>query len=108
MNREEWKETVRRLSLTEFRTLHEVVSEEFSAREAQQVANLRTGDWVEFDDQHGRTLRGTVTKVNRRTVSLHVDTRPGDGVSPHWRVSVSLVRRILSGDSPREALPPGD
>jgi hypothetical protein len=107
MNREAWKEAVRRLPTEEFQTLQEVVWEEHRAREAQQLAGLRTGDWVEFQDKYGQSLRGVVTRMNRRTVSVEVDSRPGDGVSRHWRVGVSLVRRVLPGEAPLEGLPPG-
>ena len=107
MNREGWKETVRRLSLEEFQTLQEVIWEEHRAREAQQLAGLRTGDWVVFEDRHGRTLHGVVTRMNQRTVSVDVDSRPGEGVARHWRVSVSLVRRTLSGNAAPPGLPPG-
>jgi hypothetical protein len=107
MNREGWKETVRRLSFEELQTLHEVVWEENRAREAQLLAGLRTGDWVAFEGRDGRTLRGVVTRMNRRTVSVDVDSRPGDGVSHHWRVGVSLVRRILPGETPPPGLPRG-
>ena len=108
MNREGWKETVRRLSLEEFRVLQEVIWEEHRGREAQQLAGLRTGDWVEFEDyRSGRALRGVVTRMNRRTVSVDVPPEDGHAHPHHWRVSVTLVRRILPGETPPGRLPPG-
>jgi len=107
MNKEGWKETVRHLSLEEFRVLQEVIWEEYRAREAQQLGSLRNGDWVEFEDKHGRTLRGVVTNLNRRTISIEVDHPPGEGIGRHWRVSASLVRRIHSGEVTPAGLPSG-
>ena len=95
MNRDQWRGTVRRLSLEEFRTLQEVVAEEYHAREAEHLAKLRVGDWVEFEDRDGQTIRGTVHRTNRRTVEITTDGEGPDGGHRHWRVSVSLIRRVL-------------
>ena len=108
MNRESWRETVRRLSLEEFRLLQEVVAEEFRAREAEHLAKLRVGDWVEFEDRDGKTIRGTVHRINRRTVEVTHDGEGPNGGHHHWRVSVTLVRRVLSGDPTPPELPAGD
>jgi hypothetical protein len=102
MNREKWQETVRRLSLEEFRTLQQVIAEEYHAREAQQLSTLRAGDWVEFEDKAGRTLRGEVHRLNRRTVEISMDD---GGRHAHWRVSVSLVRPIISAKPKQVELP---
>jgi hypothetical protein len=101
MNREKWRETVRRLSLEEFRALQQVIAEEYHAREAQQLSTLRAGDWVEFEDKEGRTLRGEVHRLNRRTVEIGLDE---GGSHSHWRVSVTLVRRIISAEPARAEL----
>ena len=102
MNREQWREAVRRLSLEEFRTLQRVVAEEYHAREAQQLSALRAGDWVEFEGRDGQIVRGVVHRLNRRTVEVTCDD---GGHHAHWRVSVSLVRRILSAEAPPAGLP---
>lgn len=108
MNREAWQETVRRLSLDEFRLLHEVVAEEYHAREAEHLAKLRVGDWVEFEDRHGRTVRGTVRRINRRTVEVTTDGHGTEEGHHHWRVSATLIRRVLEGEPAPPALPAGD
>ncbi len=108
MNRDQWRENVRRLSLEEFRTLQEVVAEEYQAREAEHLAKLRIGDWVEFEARDGQTIRGTVHRINRRTVEVTTDGQGAEGGHHHWRVSVSLVHRILSGEPTPPELPPGD
>ena len=106
MNREGWTEAVRRLSPEEFRVLSEIVGEEFRAREARSLSALRVGDWVEFHDRYGRPVRGTVQKMNRRTVEVHSEESGGHDRPTHWKVSVSLVRRVLAGDPGPASLPP--
>lgn len=106
MNRDQWREAARRLSLEEFRVLQHVVGEESQAREAQQLAQLRPGDWVEFDDRDGQTVRGKVHRLNRRTVEVTTDGQGAAGGHHHWRVSVTLVRRVLSGEPPPREPPP--
>ena len=105
MKREAWREMLRGLSPEEFRAVQEVLWEEARAREAQHLAALRTGDWVEFEDRHGATHRGTVTRINARTISVLCE--PGERGAPatHWRVVASFVRRILPVEVPRAALP---
>ncbi len=107
MNRDQWREAVRRLSLEEFRILQEVVGEEHQAREAQQMATLRPGDWVEFEDRHGEMVRGVVRRLNRRTVEVTTDGQGEHGGHHHWRVSVTLVRRIVPGEPTPHELPAG-
>lgn len=107
MNRDQWRGTVRRLSLEEFRLLQEVVVEESHAREAEHLAKLRVGDWVEFEDRLGETVRGVVRRLNRRTVEVTTEGQGAGGGHHHWRVSVSLVRRILPGGPSPAELPAG-
>lgn len=108
MNREQWRDAVRRLTLEEFRLLQEVVAEEYHAREAEHLAKLRVGDWVEFEDRNGQTIRGKVRQINRRTVEVTTDGQGNDGGHHHWRVSVTLVRRVLSGEPTPPELPAGE
>ncbi|MGI0072151.1 MAG: mechanosensitive ion channel domain-containing protein [Thermoplasmata archaeon] len=107
MTREAWQETLRRLSAEEFQILREAVWEEARAREAQHLSNLRIGDWVEFEDRHGRKHRGTVTRINARTVSVDCDSGEPDGHPHHWRVAASLARRIVSAETPMASLSAG-
>ena len=48
---------------------------------------MAIGDTVEFDAR-GRTVRGTVTKINRKTVIVN---EPGYG---SWKVTASLLRVV--------------
>ncbi len=103
--REVWQEMLRGLSTEEFHVLQEVVWEESRAREAHRLSELRSGDWVEFEDRNGITHRGTVTRLNARTVSVLCEPGEQGGSAMHWRVAVSYVRRIVRVDVPRTALP---
>ncbi len=105
MDREAWRETLRRLSTEEFRVLREAVSDEVRARETQHLATIRMGDWVEFQDRYGVTHRGTVTRINSRTISVHCEPGERGEPSTHWRVAATFVRRIVPVEIAREALP---
>lgn len=105
MDREAWRERLRGLSAEEFRVLREVVGDEVRARETQHLAMLRVGDWVEFEDRYGVTHRGTVTRMNARTVSVHCKAGAQGEPATHWRVAVTFVRRIFPVEAARETLP---
>lgn len=53
---------------------------------AVQALAFRPGDEVEFDAR-GQMRRGTVTKVNQKTVSVQVGATP-------WRVGAAYLRRV--------------
>ncbi|MHB1435720.1 MAG: hypothetical protein ACYCPN_00020 [Thermoplasmata archaeon] len=105
MNREAWRERIRGLSAEEFRVLRELVSDEVRAREFQHLATIRMGDWVEFKDRYGITHRGTVTRINPRTISVHCEPGERGEPSTRWRVAATFVRRIVPVEVAREALP---
>ena len=56
-----------------------------SARNLAQLSRFAVGMMVEFDAEDGRTVTGTVARLNQRTATV---------VSPsgRWRVSPSLLR----------------
>ncbi len=105
MKREAWQELLRGLSPKEFRIAHEVVEGEVRAREVQHLSALRTRDWVEFEDRRGTTHRGTVSRINARTISVHCEPEEEGGPGIHWRGAASLVRRIVPVEVPRTAIP---
>ncbi|MCI4373595.1 MAG: hypothetical protein L3K02_08150 [Thermoplasmata archaeon] len=105
MNREAWREMLRGLSAEEFRVLREVVGDEARAREAQHLATIRMGDWVEFEGRNGIRHRGTVTRINARTISVHCEPGERGEASTHWRVAATFVRRIVPIEVAREAIP---
>ena len=108
MKREAWQETLRGLSAEEFQIVREAVWAEVRAREAQHRSALRIGDWVEFDDRQGRKQRGIVTRINARTISVDCDSGEPDGHPHHWRVTASLVRRIVSAAPAMSSLSAGN
>ncbi len=105
MDREAWREMLRGLSVEEFRLLRELVGDEDRAREAHQLAMLRIGDWVEFEDRNEITHRGIVARMNSRTIAVRC--APGEHGQPstEWRVGVTFIRRIVPVEAARQALP---
>lgn len=107
MDAEKWREAIRRLSLEEFTQLKELVWDESRAREAQHLADLRRGDWVEFHDRHGKARRGVVTRINSKSVSVECEPEEGHNHPSVWRVAPSLLRRLLPAEVVSPVLPGG-
>jgi hypothetical protein len=103
MTREEWRTTLRNLSSEELRELSTLVREEYLAREARHASELRIGDLVEFQDRAGKTVQGTLVRVNARSVSVHCCPAKGHEGSEekgtYWRLTPSLVRRVPPTDA---------
>jgi hypothetical protein len=64
-----------------------------SAKSLAQLARFSVGMVVEFDTDDGRTIRGTVARLNQRTATV---------VTPlgRWRISPSLLR---AADAPQSS-----
>jgi len=60
--------------------------------EEQEVSTFKVGDTVEFKDKYGIVQRGTVTKVNQRTVN--VDTEKAGA----WRISPRFLTKVQSAE----------
>jgi hypothetical protein len=60
-----------------------------SARSLTQLARFSVGMVVEFDTDDGRTVSGTVARLNRQTVTVVA-------ASGRWRVSPSRLRVVSS------------
>jgi len=58
-----------------------------SAKRLGQLARFSVGMLVEFDIEDGRTLKGTVARLNRQTATVVAE-------SGRWRVSPSLLRPV--------------
>ena len=56
-----------------------------SARSLAQLSRFAVGMVIEFDTEDGRTVTGTVARLNQRTATVV-------GPSGRWRVSPSLLR----------------
>lgn len=76
-----------------------------SAKNLTQLSRFSVGMVVEFDTDDGRTVSGTVARLNQRTATIVT-------ASGRWRVSPSLLRvldalQASSGSGPRVvAMPP--
>jgi hypothetical protein len=60
-----------------------------SAKSLTQLARFSVGMAVKFDTDDGRTITGTVARLNQRTVTVVT-------ASGRWRVSPSLLRTAAS------------
>ena len=58
-----------------------------SAKRLAQLARFSVGMLVEFDTDDGRTVKGTVARLNRQTATVVAE-------SGRWRVSPSLLRPV--------------
>lgn len=54
-----------------------------------QLQEFAPGDVVEFSDQNGKLVRGTIERVNKKTVSI--DTK--DGL--RWKVPPSFLKKVF-------------
>lgn len=54
----------------------------------QQARSLDVGDTVQFEGRGGRTVVGTVEKINRKTVIVN---SPSQG---KWKVTASMLKQI--------------
>lgn len=59
-----------------------------AARQLVALSQFSVGMAVEFTTDDGRTIHGTITKLNRRTASICAES------GGHWRVSPSLLRAV--------------
>ena len=65
-----------------------------SARQLTQLAQFSIGMTVEFDTDDGRTIRGTISRLNRQTATVV-------GPAGHWRVSPSLLTVVTDQETAR-------
>jgi hypothetical protein len=66
-----------------------------SARQLVDLARFSVGMRVEFTTDDGRTLRGDITRLNRKTATVCCNP------SGHWRVSPALLRPLIDHESYR-------
>jgi len=71
-----------------------------SAKHLTQLARFSVGMTVEFRTEDGRTVRGTVSRLNRQTVTVV-------GPSGQWRVTPSLLQAVSHSEPSRVvSMPP--
>jgi hypothetical protein len=64
-----------------------------SAKQLIQLARFSVGMIVEFNMEDGRTIRGTISRLNRQTATVVTS-------SGRWRVTPSLLRVVEQQDNP--------
>ena len=69
-----------------------------SAKSLAQLAHFSVGMAVKFDTDDGRTISGTVARLNQRTVTVVT-------ASGRWRVSPSLLRTAAAPQARGAASP---
>ena len=58
------------------------------AKNAQAIANFELGDRVQFRTTAGETIKGTVFRINRKTIVVHSDEHH------NWKVSANLLQKV--------------
>ena len=74
------------------KNLNRVVIDRLRALDRDAVYSFRIGDKVEFEGRGGRVVKGTVERVNARTISVgteHFQT---------WRVGAGMLRKSADND----------
>ena len=88
------------MNMQELRDLQDLVIVAMKRLQATATMMFRPGDRVTFQARGGRTITGTVLKVNQKTVSVTADRDPLalKGTSTLWKVSGTLLRLQETGD----------
>ena len=58
------------------------------ARSQKALAKYHIGDRVQFKNHQGKLEKGTIIRINRKTITLHSDDHL------NWKVSPSLLQKI--------------
>jgi hypothetical protein len=86
------KKLLKKLSEEELRLLNQKIVERLnlmhSARQLNQVAKFSANEKVSFD-HNGKLIRGTIIRLNRKTVSII------DEFGSHWTVAPIFLKKII-------------
>ncbi len=58
------------------------------AKNAQAIAKFDLGDRVQFRTTAGETIKGTIFRINRKTIVVHSDDHH------NWKVSANLLQKV--------------
>lgn len=86
------QETINCLRNEEVAAVFEMLKTRRSALAAEAVRVIAVGTLVEFDATRGRVIRGTVTKINQKTVNITPESE--SPFSRGWRVSAGALRVV--------------
>jgi hypothetical protein len=67
--------------------LVEHIKARHQARSQTAIAKFHVGDRVQFKTPEGELIKGTIIRINRKTVTLHSDDHL------HWKVSAVLLQK---------------
>lgn len=85
---------ISKLSLQELRELNLEIQERFEylkqAESYKALAKLEVGDTVSFQTHEGETIRGTIMRLNKKSVTIVAEDRRG------WKVDPILLRKVTS------------
>ena len=79
--------TLRLATLEELRELNRMVVEAVRAREIDVSRAFKFGDRVKFTAKDGRTITGSVFKINLKTIKVR-------SIDTVWAVTPSLLSRV--------------
>jgi len=79
--------TLRLATLEELRNLNLAVVEAIRARETDVSRAFKFGDRVKFTAKDGRTITGSVAKINLKTIKVR-------SIDTVWAVTPSLLQRV--------------
>jgi len=68
--------------------LGRILHEQFSHATRKETLNFKVGEEVTFEGKNGSTIKGEVTKINRKTIGVVVDGFKG------YRISPSLLSKV--------------
>lgn len=72
----------------EIHKLNRMIREQFNHLTRQKTREFRVGEEVTFKTKRGPIMKGTVTKINRKTIGVLTDTHMD------YRVSPSLLKKV--------------
>ena len=79
------------LTDAEIRVLWQLLKDKHSQLARRTTRSLLVGDTVEFPGRYGSVLRGTITKINAKTVGVRV---VDNGRPVNWRVNSALIKKV--------------
>lgn len=69
--------------------IFDLIKARHALKNSQALARFDLGDRVQFKTSDGKTIKGTIIRVNKKTVSLHSDDHM------NWKVSPSFLCKVV-------------
>lgn len=81
--------TIRGLSIGEMNAVYAMLTDRHGQIQVDAAGDFRIGQLVEFTGKRGLVIKGSINRINRKTIGL---TNCTDGIN--WRVSPSILRVV--------------